>query len=454
MSQADSASFGPAGDPRMRGFKARTDVTELASWIAARIQTLASEEVGIAEASGRVLAQDIKAGAPVPPFDRAAMDGYALRGEETYSASAYAPAVFRCVGRSQPGRPCEPSVAAGKAVQVATGAPLPRGADAVVPVEATRSDGRRVMVHEAVPVGRNVSHRGEDIEAGAIVLGAGRLLRPQDLGILSLVGASTVRVVRRPRAVALVTGDELLPAGLPARAFQIPDANSVMIAALAARDGALCQIVGPLPDDEATIEAALQEAAGSADLILISGGSSAGPEDFVPGIIARLGRVVAHGLALRPASPAGIGLIGPAELPVVMMPGNPVSCLCAYDIVAGPIVRRQAGRPGPWPYRALALPLSRKLTSALGRVDYARVKIDQGAVEPLSISGASILSSVSRADGFVIIPADCEGYPAGASVVVWCYDEREQAAPCRPEALGQSPAVHQSTRNAHQTPQG
>jgi molybdopterin molybdotransferase len=423
MSQVDSANFGSAGDPRMRGFKTRTSVEALMSWIAQRIQTLESEEVELGQASGRVLARDIVAPNPVPAFDRAAMDGYALRGVETTSASAYAPAVFRCVGRSRPGCRCETAPAEGEAVQIATGAPLPQGADTVVPVESTQTAAGAVMVHEAVPVGRNVSRRGEDIESGTLALRAGRVLRPQDLGLLSALGESPVSVVRRPRVVAIITGDELLSPGVPARDFQIPDANSVMIAALAARDGARCEIIGPLPDVEAIIQEAIFAAACGADLLLISGGSSAGPEDHVPGILARLGRILAHGLALRPASPTGVALIGPHELPAIMIPGNPVSCLCAYDIVAGPIVRRLAGLPGLWPYRCVALPLARKLTSALGRLDYARVAIQSGTVEPLSIAGASVLSSVSRADGFVIIPADREGYPAGTGVTVWCYDD-------------------------------
>jgi molybdopterin molybdotransferase len=136
-----------------------------------------------------------------------------------------------------------------------------------------------------------------------------------------------------------------------------------------------------------------------------------------------MGRLVAHGVALRPASPTGIGLLRGDTLPVVLLPGNPVSCLCAYDFFAGPIVRRLGGQPPKWPYRSVLLPLARKLTSVVGRVDYARVRIRAGSVEPIATSGASILTSVSRADGFVVIPEEREGYPAGAEVEVWCYDE-------------------------------
>ena len=423
--------------------------------MAERIEPLAGEETGLADACGRVLSRDIVASGAVPPFDRAAMDGYAVRAEETFGSSAYVPAALRYVGRSRPGLPCGAAVGPMQAVEVATGAPLPRGADAVVPVESARVDGDWVLVSEPVPQGRNVGRCGEDIAAGTIALRAGRIVRPQDLGVLSAVGAARVPVVRRPRVAALITGDELLAPGIPAHDFRIPDVNSVMIAALVARDGGLCEIVGPLPDVRETIRDAMLACAARSDLMLVTGGSSAGPEDHVPGIIAELGRLIAHGLSLRPASPTGVGVILEEERPVVMLPGNPVSCLCGYDFVAGPLIRRLGGRPGPWPYRRLRLPLARKLPSVVGRVDYARVRICSGQVEPVSSSGASILSSVSRADGFVVIPADLEGYPAGAHVEIWCYDEVAlDHTDSLNEAIDRPLNDDQSSRNAHQIPHG
>ena len=174
MSQREGGESGSGGDPRMRGFKTRAEVAELWSWIAATVRPLEAEGVPLAEASGRVLAEAVHAPGPVPPFDRSAMDGYALRAEETFGASAYVPAVFRCVGRSRPGQRCAAAVGAGEAVQVATGAPMPAGADAVIPVEATHREGDRVWVSEAIPQGRHVSRRGEDLASGVLVLPAGR----------------------------------------------------------------------------------------------------------------------------------------------------------------------------------------------------------------------------------------------------------------------------------------
>jgi molybdopterin molybdotransferase len=407
-------------DPRMRGFRTRTAVDEVVALIDGRIAALAAEAIDSREAAGRVLAADVRAAAPVPPFDRAAMDGYAVRGEETFGADAYNPAPFLLVGAARPGRAFAGTVAAGEAVQITTGAPMPAGADAVAKAESARADGATVRVSEATPPGRHVGRRGEDIAAGTDVLPAGRVLRPQDLGVLSALGLRTIAAVRRPIVAVIVTGDELLPAGTPARDFQIADMNSVMLAALIARDGGVPRVVGPLPDDRAGLRVAIAEAAAAADAVLISGGSSVGAEDHAPGLVAGLGELPVHGVALRPAGPAGLGFIG--GRPVLLMPGNPVSCLCAYDFFAGRVVRRLAGRPPGWPYRRAEHPLAHKLVSALGRVDYARVKVVDGRVEPLAISGASILSSTTRAAGFVVIPADLEGYPAGTTVAVWLYD--------------------------------
>jgi molybdopterin molybdotransferase len=404
----------------MRGFRTRTAVEEVTALIDARLGPLGSEQVDLCGSAGRVLARSIRAECPVPPFDRAAMDGYALRGEETFGADPYNTIPFRIAGRARPGRAFAGAVGPGEAVEIATGAPMPRGTDAVVKVEATRSEGDTVLVAEPTPPGRHVGRLGEDVSEGVVLLPEGRVLRPQDLGVLSAQAVRSVPVVRRPRVAILVTGDELLPPGSDAEGSRLADMNSPMLAALVARDGGLPHVLGPLADDRDRLRDAIAQAAATSDAVLISGGSSTGPEDHAPTLVAELGELPAHGVALRPASPAGLGFIG--TTPVFLLPGNPVSCLCAYDFFAGRGLRRLGGRPPGWPYASTRRPLSAKLSSALGRVDYARVRLTESGVEPLAISGASILSSTTRADGFVVVPADCEGYPAGEGVRVWLYD--------------------------------
>jgi molybdopterin molybdotransferase len=189
-----------------------------------------------------------------------------------------------------------------------------------------------------------------------------------------------------------------------------------MLAALVSRDGGLPVDPGIVPDDPSEILAAMRA---DADLVLVSGGSSVGQEDHAPGLLAEHGELAIHGVAMRPSSPAGMGILD-GRL-VFLLPGNPVSCLCAYDFFAGRAIRMMAGLGENWPYVERRLRLRRKLVSTVGRVDYARVKIVAGEIEPMAISGASILSSTTRADGFVVVPEDSEGYPPGAEVLVWLY---------------------------------
>jgi molybdopterin molybdotransferase len=277
----------------------------------------------------------------------------------------------------------------------------------------------RVRVTEPVPPGRHVGHIGEDIASNTVVLRAGRVLRPQDVGVLASIGASPIAVLRRPQVTILITGDELLPVGARPQGYQIVDSNSVMLAALVRRDGGLPQVAPLVPDRADQVRAAMLDT--TADLVLVSGGSSVGQEDHAPRILAELGELCVHGVALRPASPAGFGFL-PGGRPVFLLPGNPVSCLCAYDLFAGIAVRLLGGRAPEMPYRRVTLPLARKIASAVGRVDYVRVQVHAGHVEPLATSGASILSSTTRADGFVLVPRDSEGYPAGEFVCVQLYD--------------------------------
>jgi molybdopterin molybdotransferase len=310
----------------------------------------------------------------------------------------------------------------GQAVRIMTGAPVPDGADSVVMAEyASESDGPRgqvVAVTEPVPPGRHVGHVGEDIETGQHLLRPGRVLRPQDVGVLASVGIATVPVVRRPVVRLVITGDELLPPGSKPSGARIVDSNSVMLQGLVSRDGGVAVREAIVPDRREAVEAAILDPRG--DVVLVSGGSSVGVEDHAPLIVAEHGELLVHGVALRPASPAGIGRI--ASRWVFLLPGNPVSCLSAYDFFAGPAVRLLGGRSGDWPHRQVRAPLARKIASAVGRVDYVRVRVGPEGVEPLAISGASILSSTIRADGFVIVARDSEGHAPGDEVLVYLYD--------------------------------
>lgn len=405
-------------DIRMRGFAERSRVEDLWHWIDEQVATLPGETVPLDRLAGRVLADDVVSTRDVPDYERASMDGYAIRGEESHGASSYNPIGFRIVGGAFPGQPFEGHVASGMAVRIMTGAPLPRGADAVLPAEHAMEMHGVMEAVLPIPPGKNVATVGEDVCAGATVLRKGRVLRPQDIALLATLGITSTRVVREPKVRILATGNELVAAGEVRQPFQTVDANTPMLESLVHRDGGCVVSTLRVGDNEADLEAALTAA--DAEVILITGGSSVGAEDLAPGIVRRLGELSHHGVAMRPSSPTGLGRVGTAY--VFLLPGNPVSCLCAYDFFARRALRKLAGRSTNWPYRVVTLPAGQKFVSTVGRLDYARVQIRGNAVLPISISGASILSSATQADGFVLIPAEREGYPPGTLLDVYLYD--------------------------------
>ena len=441
----------PFSDVRMKGFRDRAEVDAVLRLLDSRTAPLPGEAVALAHAAGRVLASAVVSAVDVPGFARAAMDGFAVRAEDTFGADAYNTLPLAVVGEALPAKPFGGTVGPGQAVRIMTGAPLPTGADAVLMAEfaGVEQDGVRVLAREPVSPGRHVGRVGEDVAKGREVLPAGRWLRPQDVGLLASIGAGTVEVVRRPRVAVLVTGNELLPPGSAPEGFRIVDSNSPMLAALVARDGGECRPARYLPDHYETVRDAIRDAAADADVILVSGGSSVGTEDHAPRAVAELGELAVHGVALRPASPTGIGFLpipgrgekvkgrkaeedSPGSFsplhpftpsPVLfLLPGNPVSCLCAYDLFAGRVVRRLGGRSWELPYRRASLPLAAKIVSAVGRVDYVRVKVETGRATPVAVSGASILSTTVTADGFVLVDRDREGFAPGEVVEVWLYE--------------------------------
>lgn len=405
-------------DVRMHGFSRRSEVPAALEWIARHASPLGDEVVRLEDADGRILAADLVSPIDVPGFDRAAMDGYALRGSETAGANEYNPLAFQVVGQSMPGQPFAGAIPQGGAVRIMTGAPMPDGLDAVMPVEyATETEGEIAITRPVAP-GQHAGRRGEDIGVGVAALCAGRRLRPQDIGLIASLGLPEVSVIRRPRVRMLVTGNELKAPGESKGQYQIYDANSYMLRGLIRRDGGELEAHYRLGDDPSLIREALL--APGAEVILVSGGSSVGSEDNAPRLIAELGELPIHGVAMRPSSPAGVGRMG-ATL-VFLLPGNPVSCLCAYDFFAGRAIRLRGGRNADWPHRTRQCIVARKIVSAVGRVDYCRVRIVDDRVEPIALSGASILSSTTRADGFVIVPAESEGYGPDAEITVYLYE--------------------------------
>jgi molybdopterin molybdotransferase len=403
----------------MHGFTRRHTVAQALEWLDAQLRELPAEDVPLPAAAGRVLATPVVSDIDVPGFDRATMDGYAVAADSTEGATAYNRVALRTLGDALPGSPFGRPIAPGEAVRIMTGAPIPAGSDAVLPAESVEAGNNLpalVYAIDTVSPGKNIGRRGEDIVRGTMLLDAGRVLRPQDLGVMSSIGLDRASVIRRPRVRLVITGNELLPSGSRPHGFHITDANGPMLIALGERDGAIVDFPGLVRDESDAILAGLQA---GADVVIVSGGSSVGIEDLAPMLVAAHGELAVHGIAMRPSSPTGMGRIG--QRLVFLLPGHPVSALCAYDFFAGRAIRALGGRPKEWPYRSARGTLTRKISSPIGRLDYARVRFADGKIEPLSVSGASLLSSTARADGFVLVDQDSEGFAAGSDVDVWLY---------------------------------
>lgn len=381
---------------------------QVVDWLDARIRPLSGEPVPVAGAVGRVLEQAVAAPADHPAAPAAAVDGYALSAEATVGASDYNPLPFRVAGEG------EAALRGGEAEAVVSGQALPGGADAVVFVDDADRRGEVVDIHAPVAAGANVIPTGREARDGELLLQAGRVLRPADVALLVELGITNVTAPRQPRVGILVMrGDRC-------------DAGGVMIRALAERDGALAG--EPLRPDSGGLAAAL--AARDDDLLLVIGGSGPGVNDHAAAALAEAGEVAFRGVALNPGETTILGRVG--DRPVVVLPGPPLGALFAYDMIAGRAVRTLAGRSGGLPYGRRRAVLSRKIASALGRLECCRVRVSADGAEPLAVADNRTLSSAVRADGFVLVPEHSEGFARGSEVEVYMYDESCPAPRERP----------------------
>lgn len=371
---------------------------QIIDWLDARTGPLTGEDLAVSEATGRVLAGPVAAPADHPAVPLAAADGYALASRATVGASDYNPLSFRVGIRA------EPDAGSGTAQPVVSGQALPRGADTVMPLEETDLRGDALDVYAPLAAGHNVVAAGREARGGEVVLDAGRVLRAADLAMLIELGLPVVRVVRRPRVgIIVVRGD-------------VPDAAGPMIRSLVARDGGKGdQPVHPGRDG---LEAAI--AGRQDDLLLVIGGSGPGFNDPAPAALAEAGELVFRGVAINPGETTTLGHV--REMPVVLLPGPPLAALFAYDVIAGRAVRRLGGRDPRLPYDARRAVLSRKIASGLGRLECCRVRVLDDRAEPLAVADNRTLSTVVRADGFVLVPAQSEGFAAGDEVPVYMYD--------------------------------
>jgi len=383
----------------------------------AMVEPLGDEEqVDLLEADGRVLARGLRAEVDVPGFPRAAMDGYAVRAEDTYGATTLRPRRLRCLGRVEVGTVSSQEVLSGTCLAVATGSPLPSGAEAVVMVEDTEHEDDQVLVYRPVHPGEHVSQAGSDIPRGAVALVRGTVLNPARVGVLAALGLRSVPVYRRPRVGILPTGGELREPGQDLPPGTVYDVNAYTLAALVRRHGGIPLTFKPVSDELEALRRAIERAVEASDLVVLSGGSSVGERDLV---LAALGEGVCfHGLALKPGKPTLAARRGGKV--VLGLPGYPTSCLTNAYLLLVPLVRRMAHLP-PLEPRRLRAPLDRRITSPLGRRQILPVRLQEGRLQPVFKESGAI-TSLAEAEGYVEIPPQVELVERGEILEMCWFD--------------------------------
>ncbi len=404
---------------RMRGFKRYTPLKAALKLVMSNLRYSAKEEISFKNALGRVLAEDAAAKNFVPPFSRSAVDGFAVRASNTFRISPSKPKTFKVIGSVRAGVLPRVIVNKGEAAKLMTGAPMPEGADAVVMVEHTKPGKRRVRVFSSVTPGKNVSKRGEDVRIGVVFLNRGKILQPHDIGMLAAAGVTKLKVFRKPKVAIIATGGELTEPGVKIPPAKIIDSNSYSLAAAVEKCGGDPVIFGRVVDDEKSIKNVILRAS-DYDVVLISGGSSVGEFDFVPGVISKIGELKFHGVSIRPGGPTAFGIVN--RVPVFSLAGFPVATLVAFHMLVRPYILAMQGLPENHGRRAVTARLARDVSSTLGRIDVVRVKLREAEsgtlADPIMITGSSILSSMTSADGFVMVPENAEGLRKGTSVEV------------------------------------
>jgi molybdopterin molybdotransferase len=389
------------------------------------VQPLAPLEVGLLDAHGCVLAEDVIAPLPLPGFDNSAMDGYAVRAADVQNV----PCVLPVVGDVAAGPASPLSVQPGLSVRIMTGACMPPGADAVVPVEHTDGGLAQVRIDTRPTPGQHVRRAGEDVQPGEVVLPAGTHLGAAQVGLAAAVGRARLLVRPKPRVVVISTGDELVEPGGRLLPGQLHDSNSVALTAPCTEAGALAKRVGIVSDDGARLMDTLEDQLVRADLLLTSGGVSVGAYDVVKEVLSRLGTVGFHKVAMQPGMPQAFGVIGPDRTPVFGLPGNPVSAMVSFEAFVRPALRRMLGAPVVT-RPVISAVTSGDLRSPAGKRSFLRVRLEvkDGAyvVTPVSGSGSHLVAGLARANAFAIVPEGVEHVAAGQPVQVMMLERRGQ----------------------------
>ncbi|NVM53128.1 MAG: molybdopterin molybdotransferase MoeA [Candidatus Helarchaeota archaeon] len=408
-------------DVRLKGFQKYHRINEILPKFLNQISELPKERILTEKSLRRIVATDIISQRNVPHFSRSAMDGFALRSEDTFEASSHNPRQLRVVGKIGAAENSTEVIKSKEAIQVSTGSPIPKGADAVIKLENIKRLEKSIVVHFPVAPGQNISKIGEDVKKGDLLLLKGHFIRPQDIALLLVCGITDLSVTRRPKIAIFPTGSELIAPGTKPEIGKVIESNSYSIAAL-------CEIYGGIPSRfdvvSDNLEALLNaiENGKTFDIIIFSGGTSVGEYDLLPSVInsCKNGKIFAHGFAIRPGSPACIGFI--ANTPIFCLPGFPVATMISFEIFVRPTIRKMLGAKELDPRPLIQAELTKKIPSALGRRDFVRVTIQKKdsriLTTPTRLKGSGIISSMVKSDGIIEIPEDIEGLEKGTIVAV------------------------------------
>ena len=377
------------------------------------------EEINLAETYGRILAEDVHATIDLPPFNRASMDGYAVKAKDTFIATEDNPVLLNLSEVVKAGNIPKKRLMEGNCVEIGTGAPLPSGADAVVMVEFTETEEGNIKIYDAVAPGENIANRGSDIEKGNILLRSGTLITPDKIGVLSAIGMSLVTVFRKPRVAVISTGNELIKPNEDLKYGKAYDINSETIASAVKSCGCIPIHSGIAKDDYNHLKAKISQFS-DADIIITSGGTSAGAGDVLSVVVEDIGEVLIHGISVKPGKPTLIGILtkGNDDKIIFGLPGNPVAALVVFQVFAAPLLRRMAGIRGYKQRKeSIKLRLSRRYHSSRGRSQYVLIKIREDQAYPI-LKDSGAITALAEADGYFEVPKNVEIIEKGDKIDV------------------------------------
>ncbi|MDP2836236.1 MAG: molybdopterin molybdotransferase MoeA [Methanobacteriaceae archaeon] len=380
-------------------------------------QIMSEEIIKLEKAHKRVNCSEFISQHNSPPFDRSAMDGYALQAQDTFTSSPSNPAHLIIIDRIGAGDSSSVEIISGQAVKIATGAPIPAGADAVVMEEYTYEKGDQLEVLATLSPGENVSYVGEDISKGDKILGAGRLLRPQELALIASAGYGEVEVYKKPKVGVIVTGNELVDPTFHLKGAQVINSNQYALRALVESAMAGCEL-SHCRDDAQLMEKAISEAAEKYDVIITTGGTAISKGDVVVDTVDKLGEVLIHGVAVRPGKPVGFGIVN--ETPIFMLSGYPVAAMVLFDVFVRPyLLKMQNINYEHQPVKKVA---QKKIPSNLGRTDYIRAFVDGNGVRPVMSKGSGVIRAMVDSNAYVVIEENQEGVAEGEECYVILFD--------------------------------